>query len=200
MKVVGITAGVWVVFAYLLSAPPSRSSPPALAYQSSIEVKRDDFSGATLVRLRDASIVNEPEHALTIQLETKVNDRSPAARMLSEEPRADATLTSFSPKGRDFGDRELHFLIDGRPLRIGVAAESPAFRNPDVQAKSLVVGSRIHAVIRMADLRRIVTGKDVRMRLGWFEADLNSNVLGSLRSFVNAADGETDPVKKEGER
>ena len=211
MKTVLIVAWAWVVFAYCMYAP----SPQLTALQeakaalkktgerlaqSSLEVKPDEFSGATLVRLRDVPIVNEPDHVLTVTMETKVNDTSPAAQMASEEPRAAVVFTSFSSKGRDFGDREWHFLIDGKPLRIGVAAESPPFQNPDSQARVLRVGRRVHAVLRMADLRRIVAGREVRMRLGSLETSLSSNVMHGLRSFLNAADLAEAATGKEGAR
>ncbi len=211
MKTVLIVAWAWVVFAYCITSPSPKltalqEAKAALKKtgerlaQTSIEVTRDDFSGATLVRLREVTIVNQPDHALTLTVETKVNDTSPEARMLSYEPSALLHFTSFSTPSRDFGDYELHFLVDGKPIRVGRVPNSPPFRNPDESARVLVIGRTLTSGLRMPDLRRLAAGREVRMRLGSIETELSSDVLSSLRSFVKAADGATNPAGKEGER
>ncbi len=192
MRELQSTTWVWMMVMVSLcagalaqSVERSSNQPARTNDGSQVEVKKDEFSGATIVRLKEFPVAISPDHVFTLTMETKVNDTSPAARMLSEEPKAALLFTSHSTKGQDFGDRELHFLIDGKPLRLGVAAEGVALRSEDPQLR---VTSRLHAGITLDQLRRVAAARAVKMRLGWFETDLTSNVRAAMGRFLFAVD------------
>ncbi len=186
------TVWMWMVMVSLcsgaLAQSVDRSGGGKLARSndgSQVEVKKDEFSGATIVRLREVPVAVAADHVFTLTMEIKVNDLSPAARMLSEESKAALVFTSLSVKGRDFDDRELHFLIDGKPLRASVAAAEMLLQSPDPRLR---VMRRLHSGISLDHLRRVVSGREVKMRLGSFETELTSDVRAAMRAFLSAVD------------
>ncbi|MBA3715420.1 MAG: hypothetical protein H0W76_23690 [Pyrinomonadaceae bacterium] len=186
------TAWVWMVMVSLCAGALAQSGVRNGGSQtarsndgSQLEVKKDEFSGATIVRLKEFPVAVAADHVFKLTMETKVNDTSPAARMLSHEPKAALVFTSQSVKGQDFGDRELHFLIDGKPLRASVAAESIALQSEDPRLR---VTSRLHAVMTLEKLRRVAAAREVKMRLGLFETELTSDVRAAMRAFLSAVD------------
>ncbi len=164
----------------------SGGGKPARSNDSSqVEVKKDEFSGGTIVRLKEFPVAVAADHVFKLTMETEVNDSSPAARMLSEESKAALVFTSLSVKGRDFDDHELQFLIDGKPLRASVAAADMLLQSPDPRLR---VMRRLHSGISLDHLRRVASGREVKMRLGLFETELTSDVRAAMRAFLSAVD------------
>src|SRR5215475_13247190 len=85
-----------------------------------IEVKTDRFSGVTTVKLKPLVILDRSDQQMTIDIETKLGEK---VRFESEkeEVKAKSWFRSQATHLVDFGDRELHFLIDEKPLDIGRA-------------------------------------------------------------------------------
>ena len=83
-----------------------------------IEVKTDRFSGVTTVKLKPQVILDKPDHQLTIEIETKLGEKG-QLDFEKDEVKAEAWFRSQSKDPVDFGDQELHFLIDGKPLDLG---------------------------------------------------------------------------------
>jgi hypothetical protein len=83
-----------------------------------IEVKNDRFSGVTTVKLKPQVILDKPEHQLTIRSETKLGDKKSHEWEMGIVS-AYVWVESHYNRSVDYGDRELHFIIDGKPLDIG---------------------------------------------------------------------------------
>jgi hypothetical protein len=83
-----------------------------------IEVKTDRFSGVTTVKLKPQVVLDKPDHQLIIEIETKLGEKK-VSDLEREEVKALASFESQSKTSVDFGDEQLHFLIDGQQLDLG---------------------------------------------------------------------------------
>jgi len=184
LKTVLCIAALWVAV-YALSVSITRPTTTQHPAPKILETTEDEFTGATVVRLRDFPVFVSADHVLLVTAEAKIHDPSPAARMLSHVPTAALEFQSHSTKGRDFGDAELHFSIDGQRLRAAPAASDKLYASTD---ERLRVMRRLHSSISIADLRRVVEGRAVRMRLGYFETDITTETRAGFREFLSAVD------------
>src|SRR5215510_11644973 len=83
-----------------------------------VEVKTDRFSGVTTVKLKPQVILDKSDHQLTMEIETKLGEKK-VSDLEREEIKAIASFESQSKASVDFGDEQLHFLIDGQQLKLG---------------------------------------------------------------------------------
>lgn len=133
-----------------------------------IEVKTDRFSGVTTLKLKPQVILDKPEHRLTIEVETKVGDKS-ASEWLMDEVHAYFRITSQSKGIVDFGDRELHFMLDGKPLNLGkVAGRDPNFVS----------------IFNRGVLEQFSKASRIEMRFGTIEPTIGQSVTTLLREYA----------------
>lgn len=150
-----------------------------------IEGKTDRFSGVITVKLKPLVILDKPDHQLTIDIETKLGEK---VRFESEkeEVKAETWFRSQATHLVDFGDQELHFLIDEKPLDIGRAMGSldvgadksklkPGFRS----SQSFV------SIFSRPDLERFRNARRIDMRLGSIELSLGQSEVAILREYAN---------------
>ena len=83
-----------------------------------VEVKTDRFSGVTTVKLKPQVILDKPDHQMTIEIETKLGEKG-QLDFEKDDVKAETRFRSLYKGSVDFGDQELHLLIDGKPLDIG---------------------------------------------------------------------------------
>jgi hypothetical protein len=150
-----------------------------------IEVKTDRFSGVTTVKLKPQMILDKPDHQLTIDIETKLGEK---VRFESEkeEVKAEVWFRSQATHLVDFGDQELHFLIDEKPLDIGRAMGS---LDVGVDKSKLKPGFRSSqsfvSIFSRSDLERFRNASRIDMRLGSIELSLGRSEVAILREYVN---------------
>jgi hypothetical protein len=133
-----------------------------------IEVKTDRFSGVTTLKLKPQVILDKPEHRLTIEVETKVGDKS-SSEWAMDEVHAYFRITSQSKGFVDFGDRELHFMLDGKPLNFGkVAGRDPNFVS----------------IFNRGALEQFSKASRIEMRFGTIEPTIGQSVATLLREYA----------------
>ena len=86
---------------------PSQTAAPSAADGQQIDVKPDRFSGATKITLKPIYLFKKSNQKLAMSLEIKVDPKS------SDDDIAFVNFISYSEYPMNFGDRELHCLIDG---------------------------------------------------------------------------------------
>ena len=150
-----------------------------------IEVKTDRFSGVTTVKLKPQVILDKPDHQMTIEIETKLGQK---VRFESEkeEVKAKFWFRSQATHLVDFGDRELHFLIDENPLDIGramggldVGVDKSKLKPGFTTSQSFV------SIFSRADLERFGNARRIDMRLGSIEFTLGKLEVAILREYAN---------------
>jgi hypothetical protein len=150
-----------------------------------IEVKTDRFSGMITVKLKPLVILDKPDHLLTIDIETKLGEK---VRFESEkeEVKAESWFRSQATHLVDFGDQELHFLIDEKPLDIGRAMGS---LDVGVDKSKLKPGFRSSqsfvSIFSRSDLERFRNARRIDMRLGSIELTLSQSEVAILREYAN---------------
>jgi hypothetical protein len=152
----------------------SQDKKPHSDRAAQIETQRDRFSDTTVVKVNMLYLFKKPSHKLAISLETKVDPKAP------DKDTVFANFSSYTQNLYDFGDRELHFLVDGDRLSLGTVERGDLAIFPG-SAETLFIG------IGLTDLERIAGGKKVEMRLGSIECALSDETLSVLREFVKTA-------------
>ncbi len=150
-----------------------------------IEVKTDRFSGVITVKLKPLVILDKPDHQLTVDIETRLGEK---VRFESEkeEVKAESWFRSQATHLVDFGDRELHFLIDEKPLDIGrtsggldVGVDKTKLKPGFGTSQSFV------SIFRRSDLERFRNARRIDMRLGSIELTLGQPEAAILREYAN---------------
>lgn len=140
--------------------------------KSQIEVKTDRFSGKSTVSLKPQILLDTPKHKVTMQLE-------------SLDDFAGVTFESSSDEYMDFGDKQLHFLVDGKRIFIDTASQqNTPFSQQTQDEKGRTNYTALISSLGIAQLEEIVAGKTVEMRLGTVKLTLSQPVLESLREYV----------------
>jgi hypothetical protein len=176
---------------FLLQGSQSQTTLAAGAQSDQVEVKTDRYSEATTVKLKPQLILDTPDHFITMRLEAKFGDQKlrdeaeVAAAIMSES--AFVYFESQSKIPTDFGDKELHFIVDGRRIKAGESSYSlfklpgpdpalkPGFKNRESLTNAL----------KTEDLKKFASGRRVEMRLGKYEFVLTSSVMTALQTFVH---------------
>jgi len=150
-----------------------------------VEVKTDRFSGVTTVKLKPLVILDKPDHQMTIEIETKLGEKG-QLDFEKGDVKAEAWFRSQSKDPVDFGDQELHFLIDDKPLDLG---KTPGGTNAYVDKSTLKPGFRSKksfvSIFDRSELGQFAKAKRIEMRLGSIELTLSQPVIAILREYVN---------------
>src|SRR5262245_13011737 len=151
-----------------------------------VEVKTDRFSEVTTIKLMPQSILDTPDQIITMRLEAKFNDKKirdttdQVMEILDEK--AMVVFESFANAPTDFGDKELHFIVDGKLLKIGESAGGTAAARSTNPAYKIL--KRFVNSLNTAQLKKLAASRHVEMRLGKYEFVLSSAVLENLHEFV----------------
>ena len=147
-----------------------------------IEVKTDRFSGVTTVRLKPQVVLDKPEHQLTIRSETKLGDKKSYEWEMGTVS-AYVWLESHYNRSVDYGDRELHFIIDGKPLEIGrTTGGSPT---ESTQKPAFKIMASFVSIFNRSKLEQISNGKRIDVRFGTVEVTLGQPIVTALREYAS---------------
>jgi hypothetical protein len=147
-----------------------------------IEVKNDRFSGVTTVKLKPQIVPDKPEHQLTIRSETKLGDKKSHEWEMGTVS-AYVWLESHYNRSVDYGDRELHFIIDGKPLDIGrITGGSPT---ESMLKPAFKIMASFVSIFNRSKLEQISNGKRIEMRFGTVEVTLGQPVVTALREYAS---------------
>lgn len=182
------------------SVNPQRTTPTDNSTQrsgnqsgerSQVEVNKDRFGGATRVVLKPQLILDTPDHQLSVSAEAKLEGKKQIG-IFQEDQSVQLTFISQSKVSIDFGDQELHFLVDGERVTVGKTSggTGPYLGTGTPSDSGFKFRKRFFAVLDLSKLRRIAEGKKVEMRLGKIELTLDPKLLSNLRAFVTAASSE----------
>jgi hypothetical protein len=149
-----------------------------------VEVKTDRFSGVTTVKLKPQVILDKPDHQLIIEIETKLGEKK-VSDLEREEVKAIASFESQSKTSVDFGDEQLHFLIDGQQLNLG---ESDVKVDPYAdQYNRLKQGFKIKesflSIFDRSALEYFSKARHIEMRIGSVEFTLSQPASALLREY-----------------
>jgi len=151
-----------------------------------VEVKTDRFSGVTTVKLKPQMILDKPDHQMTIEIETKLGEKG-KLDFEKDDVAAKVWFRSLYKGSVDFGDQELHLLIDGKPLNHGKISGGDAEATDENMRKQR--GFRLStffvAIFNRRDLEQLGKAKNIEMRLGSIEPMLSQPVVSILRDYAN---------------
>ncbi len=152
---------------------------------SQVMVDKDEFSGATTIKLKPQKLIDRLEHQLTMSAEAKLGGTAPQTGLPDADERMLLGFTSLTSHKLDFGDQELHFLVDGKQVRGGSTAGGYNPRLPGEQLPSpYKTRHSFTGGLSLSQLKQIASGRKVEMRLGSIETTLNSELLSRLSEFV----------------
>jgi hypothetical protein len=163
----------------------SAQNSDAKSTSDQIEVRTDRFSGVTTVKLKPQVILDKPDHQMTIDIETKLGEKG-QLDFEKDDVKAEAWFRSQSKDPVDFGDQELHFLIDDKPLDLG---KTPGGTNANMDKSTLKPGFRSSksfvSILDRSDLTQFAKARRVEMRLGSIELTLGQPEVAMLREYAN---------------
>jgi hypothetical protein len=150
-----------------------------------IEIKTDRFSGVTTVKLKPQVVLDKSDHQMTIEIETKLGEKT-RFESEKEDVKAEIWFRSQAIQLVDFGDRELHFLIDEKPLDLG---RPMGGLDTGVDKSKLKPGFRrsqsFVSIFSRSDLERFSKARRIDMRLGSIEVTFSPSVMAILREYAN---------------
>jgi hypothetical protein len=139
----------------------------------------------TTVKLKPQVILDKSDHQMTIEIEAKLGEKS-RFESEKEDVKAETWFRSQAIQLVDFGDRELHFLIDEKPLDLG---RPMGGLDTGVDKSKLKPGFRSSqsfvSIFSRSDLERFSKARRVDMRLGSIELTLSQPVMAVLRDYAN---------------
>lgn len=155
----------------------------ANAPNDQIEIKTDRFSNVTTVSLKPQTLVDKPDHFITIEINTKLGEKKYYS-FEKDMIQAQVVFESQSKRPVDFGDEELHFIVDGQPMNLGktdftLIPAAPGKLKPDFRLFEFSV-----KILDRPNLERFSRAKHVEMRLGSIETTLSSQLVASLREYA----------------
>lgn len=150
-----------------------------------IEVKTDRFSNVTTVTLKPQAILDTPDHIITIEIKTKLGEKkfSDLERQMVE---AYVDLESQSKSPVDFGDQELHFIINGQPLNLGetkLNVDAYASRTGELKPGFKIREYGVQIFDRPT-LERLSKANRIEMRFGSIEPKLSNQLIATLREYA----------------
>jgi hypothetical protein len=151
-----------------------------------IEVNTDRFSGVTTVQLKPQVILDKPDHQLTIEIKTKLGEKG-QLDFEKDDVAAEIRFRSMYKESVDFGDQELHLLIDGKPLNHGkISGGDAEATDEDVRKqRGFKLSTFFVAIFNRSELEQIGKAKKIEMRLGPIEPTFSQSVVSSLRDYAN---------------
>lgn len=166
-------------------APQSPGNSKASSPNDQIEVKTDRFSNVTKVTLKPQAILDTPDHIITIEIETELGEKK-FNDFEKELVEAYVNIESQSKSPVDFGDQELHFIINGQPLNLGETdfkVDAYASRTGKLKPDFRIREYGIQIFDRSA-LERFSKANRIEMRLGSIEPKLSAQLIATLREYA----------------
>ena len=148
-------------------------TPDSKSPSTQIEVKSDRFSGVTTVKLKPQVILEKPDHQLTMEIETKLGEKT-HYNSEKDEVRSFILFRSQSKDPVDFGDEELHIVIDGKPIEI-----TRSIGDVDAGARTFL------STCRRPAIEQFSKAKSIGIRLGTIEITVAQPIVANLREYAN---------------
>ncbi|HEV2666979.1 MAG TPA: hypothetical protein VG324_18810 [Blastocatellia bacterium] len=150
-----------------------------------IEAKTDRFSNVTTVTLKPLAILDRPDHVITMEINTKLGEKK-ISDWEREMVNAYVTLESQTKAPVDFGDEEIHFIINGQPLKIG-KADFKVDPYPSIGGK-LKPGFKLRkftvVILERQALEQFSKANRIEMRIGSIEPSLSNTLITTLREYA----------------
>jgi hypothetical protein len=150
-----------------------------------VEVETDRFSGNVTVTMKPQMLIDTPELQLTIELKYRLDKKKLEQSPILVEELASVTLKSSVKGSVDYGDRELHFLVDGARLagrRTSSDRAHPLLSEQDDKGRTPHFA--FFSTLNLSQVERLAAGKSVEIRLGPIETALNPATLAAIRDFA----------------
>jgi hypothetical protein len=176
------------ITALCLTAPSlaqdDKSDKKASGAGGQVEVKTDRFSNITTVTLKPQTILDKPEHLVTMRIETKL-EKKDFDDAFRDEVNAYVYFESHSNGSIDFGDRKILFLVNNQPLRVPageIKIEVPIDPKPGFKSyrSGLTIFNRVA-------LEQIGKANEIEMRLGSVELRLSASMVATMREYATQA-------------
>lgn len=153
-----------------------------------VVVEKDEFSGATTVKLKPQKLMDTPEHQVTYSAEAKISSDAQQSGFSEIDDRVQVKIVSLSKRSVDFGDEKIYFLADGERIT-GPTAGGYDVPLPGARSTSpLRTRYDYTSGLSLTQLRQLVRSKRVQMRLGSIETTLSPDLLSKLNEFVRRYD------------
>jgi hypothetical protein len=151
-----------------------------------VEVKTDRFSGVTTVKLKPQVILDKPDHQMTIDIETKLGEKG-QLDFEKDDVKSETRFRSLYKGSVDFGDQELHLLIDGKPLDLGkIPGGDPEATDENMRRqRGFRISTFFVAIFDRRGLEQIGRATRIEMRLGSIELTLGQPQVALLREYAN---------------
>jgi hypothetical protein len=150
-----------------------------------VEVETDRFSGNVTVTMKPQTLIDTPELRLNIELKYRLDKKKLEESPILVEELASVTLKSSVKGSVDYGDRELHFLVDGARLagrRTSSDSADPLLSEQDDKGRR--PDFTFFSTLVLSQVERLATGKKVEVRLGPIETALSPATLAAIRDFA----------------
>jgi hypothetical protein len=151
-----------------------------------VEVKTDRFSGVTTVKLKPLVILDKPDHQMTIEVETKLGEKG-QLDFEKDDVKAETWFRSLYKGSVDFGDQELHLLIDGKTLDLGkIPGGDPEATDENMRRqRGFRISTFFVAIFDRRVMEQLSRATRVEMRLGSIELTLGQPGVAILREYAN---------------
>jgi hypothetical protein len=150
-----------------------------------VEVKNDRFSGNVTVTMKPQALIDTPNHKLVMKMIYRLNQKEAADSSVLFEETASVTFESITKESLKYGDRELHFVVDGKQLPIGqTSARTPSPLLSEKDEKGRTPDLSFFGSLTLSQVERLAAGKQVEMRLGTIELPLSQSTLAAIREFA----------------
>jgi hypothetical protein len=151
-----------------------------------IEIKEDRFSGVTTVVLKPQLILDNQDHQLTIEIKTKLGEKG-KLDFEKDDVAAEVWFRSLYKGSVNFGDKELHFIIDGKPLNLGEMPEATSEATDENmrRQRGFTIKSSFVAIFDRRAFEQFSKATRVEMRFGPIELSLNQSAVSVLRDYAS---------------
>jgi hypothetical protein len=150
-----------------------------------IEVKTDRFSNVTTVTLKPMLILDKPDHIITMEIEAKLGEEKDTESE-KENIYAYIKFESQTTAPVDFGDEELHFIVNGELLNVGELnfKVTPYASRYGKLKPGFKISESGGTILDREDLERFIKANRIEMRIGSIEPQLSKALVATLREYA----------------
>jgi hypothetical protein len=149
-----------------------------------VVVENDRFSGNVTVKIKPQTLIDQSDRKLTMGLKYHLDKKKLEESSFITEEIASLTFETFVKGSVAYGDREVHFIVDGVPLKIGrtsARSDEPLLSKSDQSGR--MPDFTFLSALTLSQVETIAAGKKVEMRLGAIEAMLDPSTLSAIKEF-----------------
>ena len=123
---------------------------------------------------------------MTIEIETKLGEKG-QLDFEKDDVKAETRFRSLYKGAVDFGDQELHLLIDGKPLDLGkIPGGHPEATDEDMRRqRGFRISTFFVAILDRRVLEQFSRATRIEMRLGSIELTLGQPGVAIIREYAN---------------